>query len=400
MTDGSSSGQHGTNFGHDASSRKSNVVVIGLTYPFRGGISHYSSLLVRALRERHGVEFITLSRQYPGFLFPGVSQFDYSDTTLAEDNEPLIDSMNPLSWVQTARRLNREKPDLILIQWWHPFFSFAFGTIVRLLNKDLRRKVCFLCHNVLPHESNPLQTLLTKYAFRSARLFIVHSSQDRRDLLQLKPDALVKQGCHPTYSEFASMTSSTHSDARNKLGLPQEENVLLFFGLIRQYKGLGVLIDAMTLLSGRLSCQLVIAGEFYDDKTKYLAQIDAAGLSESVRVVDEYIANEDVADYFLASNVVVLPYLSATQSGIVQIAFGMATPVITTDVGGLPEAVDHGKTGFIVPSNDSKALADAIVRFFDDDVESSFRSNIRGQTERFSWDHEMGLIEEFLDEIT
>ena len=382
--------------GHQIPRDKKNVAVIGLTHPFRGGISHYSSLFVRSLRKKHRVRFITLRRQYPRIFFPGVSQFDVSEKTLTEEHEPLIDSINPISWIQTARALNRHKPDLIIFHWWHPFFSLAFGSIVRLLNKPLRQKVCFLCHNVLPHESNPLQKLLTKYTFRPARSFIVHSSLDRHDLLKLHPNPLVKQGCHPTYSEFAGFTSSTRAEARTKLDLPRNGNLLLFFGLVREYKGLMHLIDAMALLPKRLDCFLVIAGEFYEDKHKYLDHIKRVGVANCIRTIDKYIPNEDVADYFRATNVVVLPYIRATQSGIVQIAFSFGTPVITTEVGGLPEAVDDGKTGYLIRPADPTQLAAAITRFFDESVESRFRATIVGQVDRFSWDQEIRLIDELL----
>lgn len=376
--------------------KSARVAVIGLTYPFRGGIAHYSSLFVRALRKRHSVRFLTLSRQYPKILFPGVSQYDFSDQTLAEEGEPIVDSLDPLSWFKTARLLNREKPDLIVIQWWHPFFSFAFGSIVRLLDESLQKRVCFLCHNVLPHEPNVLQTVLTKYAFGKAACFIVHSTPDRRELEQLKPGADVRQGCHPNYSEFGSWSSMSRKEAREKLGLGADENVVLFFGLVRKYKGLQYLIDAMRMLPESLDCRLVIAGEFYDDKAPYLSKIAENRLDDRVMLVDEYIPNEKVAMYFQAANVVVLPYVSATQSGIVQIAFGLGTPVITTNVGGLPEAVDDGVTGFIVDSESAEQLADAIARYFTSGAEEEFRSAIRRQTDRFDWEHEIALVEGFL----
>ena len=377
---------------------RSSVAVIGLTYPFRGGIAHYSSLFVRAMRKRHNVRFLTLCRQYPKLLFPGVSQYDYSDKTLAEDGEAIIDSLNPLSWLRTARMLKRMQPSLIVFQWWHPYFSFAFGSIVRLLDRSLQDRVCFLCHNVLPHEPNILQSVLTKYAFGKARYFIVHSSQDRKDLETLKPDAIVRQGYHPTYSEFGSLSSVSRSEAREKLGLRQDANVVLFFGLVRKYKGLQHLIEAMNLLPDHLDCHLVVAGEFYDDKEPYLGSIEKLGLTEKIDVVDAYIPNEQVSLYFRAANVVALPYISATQSGIVQIAFGMGTPVITTNVGGLPEVVDDGKTGYLVDAGSPDQLADAIVRYFERDMESEFRTAIMGQTERFDWNHEIALVEEFLEE--
>ena len=381
---------------HGKGRQSARVAVVGLTYPFRGGIAHYSSLFVRALRQRHDVRFLTLSRQYPKLLFPGVSQYDYSDQTLAEEGEAIIDSLNPLSWYRAAKILNLQQPEIIVFQWWHPYFSFAFGSIVRLLNKSLQDRVCFLCHNVLPHESNALQTILTKYAFGKARYFIVHSSQDRRDLESLKSDAIVRQGYHPTYSEFGSWSSISREEAREKLGLPQDANVVLFFGLIRKYKGLHHLIDAMTMLPDHLKCRLVIAGEFYDDKGPYLSKIAKDGLSEKVQVVDEYIPNEQVSMYFRAANVVALPYVSATQSGIVQIAFGLGTPVITTNVGGLPEVVDNGKTGYIVDAEKPQQLAEAIARYFESNAEEEFSSAIRRETNRFDWNNEIALVEEFL----
>jgi glycosyltransferase involved in cell wall biosynthesis len=378
------------------SERTTRVAVVGLTYPFRGGISHYSSLFVRALRKRYSVLFLTMCRQYPKILFPGVSQHDFSDQTLAEEGEPIVDSLNPISWFKTAQILNRERPNLIIFQWWHPFFGFAFGSIVRLLDKPLQERVCFLCHNVLPHESNIFQTVLTKYAFGKAKQFIVHSTTDRQDLERLQSSAVVRQGCHPTYSEFGSWSSMTRSEARDKLGLAADANVILFFGLIRKYKGLQYLIDAMDMLPDALECRLVIAGEFYDDKGPYLSSIVKSGLDDRVTVVDEYIPNEQVAMYFQAANVVVLPYVSATQSGIVQIAFGLGVPVITTDVGGWPEAVDHGTTGFIVDAENAEQLAGAIARYFESGVEEQFRTAIRRQTDRFDWDNEIALVEEFL----
>jgi len=372
------------------------IAVVGLTYPYRGGIAHYSSLFVRALRQRYEVLFLTLCRQYPKILFPGVSQYDFSDQTLAEQGEPVVDSLNPISWLRTARKLNRERPDLIVFQWWHPFFTFAFGSIVRLLDKQLQDRVCFLCHNVLPHESSPVQALLTRYSFNKVRYFIVHSTPDRRQLESLRPGAIIRQGVHPTYSEFASLSSISRAEARQELGLPADANVVLFFGLVRKYKGLHYLIDAMDLLPASLHCHLVIAGEFYDDKAPYVDSITAHDLNDRVAVVDQYIPNEKVAMYFRAANVVALPYVSATQSGIVQIAFGFGTPVITTNVGGLPEAVDDGETGFIVEPENAQEIADAIIRFFENDAEDSFRSAIHQQTGRFDWDQEIALVEEFL----
>jgi len=372
------------------------LAVVGLSYPYRGGISHYSTLQVRELRRAYDVTFLTFSRQYPGFLFPGQTQFDYSARTLVEPNEQIIDTLNPLTWAAAARRLNREEPELIVFQWWHPFFAPPFGSIVRLLQAPLRGRVCFLCHNVMPHEGSRLQTLLTRYAFPARGFYIVHSEQDRQQLLDLRPHATVRKGCHPTYSEFAEGHVSDKRAARRALGLAEDRKTLLFFGLVRAYKGLRYLIEAMVRVRETLDCHLLVVGEFYDDKTQYLELISRLGLSDVITVVDRYVPNEEVGRYFSAADVAVLPYTSATQSGIVQVAFGLNTPVIVTRVGGLPEVVDDGRTGFVVEPESSGALADAITRYYEGDFETGFRAEIARQTDRFGWKEEIAQLEEFL----
>lgn len=372
------------------------IAVVGLSYPFRGGISHYSTLLVRALRRSYEVDFVTLIRQYPDFLFPGQTQFDFSSNALMEPNIRIIDTLNPLSWLRAARILNELQPKLIVFQWWHPYFAPCFGTVVRLLDKSLQSRVCFLCHNVMPHEANPLQSLLTRYAFAKASYFVVHSEQDRRQLQTLRPEGTIRKGCHPTYSEFGSDQLLDKPGAREVIGTPLERDTLLFFGLVRPYKGLKVLLEAISLVLKVRNCQLLVVGEFYDDKKQYLSLIEKLGIGENVTVVDRYIPNEEVATYFHAADAVVLPYVSATQSGIVQIAFGLGTPVITTDVGGLPEAVDHRKTGLVVPAQDPQRLAEAILEFYGNNLESAFRSRIALEAGRFAWEEEIAHLTEFV----
>jgi glycosyltransferase involved in cell wall biosynthesis len=372
------------------------LAVVGLSYPFRGGISHFATLQVRALRRRYDVTFLTLSRQYPGFLFPGQTQFDYSAKTLVEPNEQVIDTLNPLTWIAAARRLNREQPELIIFQWWHPFFAPCFGTIARLLRASLRRRVCFLCHNVMPHESNPLQTALTRYAFPGTGYYIVHSEQDRDQLAALRPRATIRKGCHPTYSEFATEGVGDKREARRALGLAEDRRTMLFFGLVRNYKGLRYLIEAMPRVRRAFDGHLLVVGEFYDDKESYLALIEKHGLREAITVVDRYVPNEEVNRYFSAADVAVLPYTSATQSGIVQIAYGLNTPVIVTRVGGLPEVVDDGRTGFVVTPADADALAEAIIRYYEGGFEARFREEIAGQANRFDWDEEVAQVDEMV----
>jgi glycosyltransferase involved in cell wall biosynthesis len=381
-----------------ASSPAPTIAVIGVSFPFRGGIAHYSTQLVRALRQRHAVEFITFTRQYPDFLFPGRTQYDDSADPIVECNERLIDSVGPFSWLRTARRLRRLQPSLIVFNWWHPFFGAAYGTIVRLLPRELRARVCFLCHNVLPHEQHGLARLLSRYAFRHVQNFIVHSEPDRQQLLELKPHARTARNCHPISSAFVVGPQADKAHARKQLELPADRRVLLFFGLIRPYKGLAYLIRAMALVRRHIDCVLLVAGEFYEDKEQYLALVEEAGVAGEVRFDARYIKNEEVPLYFRAADVAVLPYVEASQSGIVPMAYGFNTPVISTRVGGLPEAVRDEETGFLVEPRSAEALARAIVRYYEGDWEQRFRAEIARQSARFGWDEEIEHIELFMRE--
>jgi glycosyltransferase involved in cell wall biosynthesis len=334
---------------------------------------------------------VSLSRQYPRLLFPGKTQTDESQVRIAVDGaEPLVDSMNPLSWLRAARRIRRYAPDLVIIQWWHPFFAPAFGIIAGRCRRF--SKVLFLCHNVLPHERTGPIRLLTRFALAKGDMFVVHSDEDAANLKALLPQAAVRKARHPTYEVFNEQPVAKH-EAREALGLRPEENVILFFGLVREYKGLKYLIEAMPRILASTDATLVIAGEFYDDRERYVRLIKYLGIEHRIRLRDEYIPNEAVAAYFSAADLAVLPYVSATQSGIVQIAYGFERPVVTTNVGGLPEAVRDGRTGFIVPPEDSKALADAVIRFFQEDRAEEFSRNIRAEREEFSWERMVEAIE-------
>jgi glycosyltransferase involved in cell wall biosynthesis len=294
--------------------------------------------------------------------------------------------------------LKKEKVDLVVVQWWNPFFGLAFGTIVNLLNLVSNSKICFLCHNVMPHESTVVDRILSKYAFLRGKYFVVHSDEDRRHLLSMKPRAVVKKNLHPTLSIFGDFAVYEKSQARTELGIAPEKKVLLFFGLIRPYKGLKYLIHAMTRVVKSIDCVLLIVGEFYEAKEEYLSLIKQLGLEDYIVIRDEYVKNELVSLYFAGADIVVLPYVSATQSGIAQIAFGLNKPVITTNVGGLPEAVEDGKTGFVVDAASPDKLAKAILKFYQGNYEAEFSQRIKECSDAFSWDVEVSNIESFLAE--
>jgi len=373
--------------------------LVGPAYPYRGGIAHFTSLLAAEFAKDHDVLVVNFKRLYPSFLFPGKSQMDESKEPLSVPSVRTIDSMDPSSFWRTARTIARFGPDIVVFQWWHPFFAAAYASIVFLLRRmrgGKAAKIVYLCHNVMPHEGSRVQTLLTRYAFPSRGFYIVHSEQDRQQLVSLRPDATIRKGCHPTYSEFAAGHVSDKREARRSLGLAEDRKTLLFFGLVRAYKGLKYLIEAMVRVRGTLDCHLLVVGEFYDDKAPYLELIKKLGLSEAITVVDRYVPNEEVARYFSAADVAVLPYTSATQSGIVQVAFGLNTPVIVTRVGGLPEVVDDGGTGFVVEPESAEALAAAIIRYYEGGFETRFRAEIARQADRFGWDEEIAQFEEFM----
>jgi len=332
---------------------------------------------------------VTFKRMYPSLLFPGKTQFDESANPLEIEPLRLLDSMNPLSVWKTARVIRNFDPTLVVFQWWHPFFAPLAWMLTWLLRRWTRAKIIFVCHNVLPHESSPVDRLLLRVAFNRVRRFIVHSQEDRRNLLQIRPGAAVRVNPLPLFDVFGH-GRFTREGARRELEV--EGRVVLYFGLVRAYKGLGVLLDAMARCGEDEGLTLLIVGEFYEDREGYMRQIESLGIGGRTRVVDRYVPNEEVEKYLLACDVLTLPYLSATQSAVVQVGFSYDKPVIVTAVGGLPDVVEDGQTGFVVPPADPDALAAAIRRFFDEGWGERMSRNIAAQKDRFSWARAMREI--------
>lgn len=378
-------------------SRNLRIAVIGLTYPFRGGIAHYTTLLCRNLNEQHEARLFSFSRQYPGLLFPGTTQMDSSDRPIEIDNDPCLDSLNPFSWYITYRRIRAYKPDLILISWWHPFFAPSCGTVARLARRFAGIPTCYLCHNVIPHERSWIDRLLLRYAYRAGAGFITHSQGDLDDLHKLLPGAIARKNPHPAYDEFATTETPHPAVAKAQLGVT-DKRVLLFFGFVREYKGLRYLLEAMDELSAAANYHLLLVGEFYDDKSQYAEWLDRLQANNQLTLVDRYVANEEIPLYYAAADLLVVPYVTATQSGVIQIAYGFDTPVVATTVGGLPEVVVDGETGYLVPPQDSKAVAAAIEKYYEADPES-FRVAIERERERYSWDHMVATVESIAAEI-
>ncbi len=367
-------------------------VLVGTAWPHRGGIAHYIALLHQALTGAgHEVKVVSFSRQYPSIFFPGKSQDDEGPERIPVGAEPLIDSIGPWSWFRAARRIREIHPDLVVFKYWMPFFGPGYGTIVRRVKKAGIR-TCFLLDNVLPHEPRPGDRWLSRYALGPVDTFIAQSDSVARDLRLFRPDAPLKQVPHPVYDIFGENTD--RAAARRRLGVTAKE-VALFFGFIRGYKGLMNLIRATALVPAERDFQLLVGGEFYEDDQPYRDLIRDLGVEKRIVLHDRYIPNEEVADFFGAANVVVLPYISATQSGIIQIAFNFNRPVITTRVGGLPEVVRPGELGEVVPPEDPQALADAIVDYFDAGKEERYTPHVAEEKKRYSWGRLVEALEEF-----
>ena len=374
------------------------IVLIGPAYPFRGGISHYTTLLFRHLKIRHKVRFFSFSRQYPQLLFPGKSDIDHSLTTLQEPGvERILDSMNPITWFHIAKEIIRTKCDVVIIPWWVSFWAPQFLSISLIVKRFTQAKILFVCHNVLAHESRWIDQVLTRSVLKQGDLFIVHSEEDRQNLMRMLPDTPVRKCFHPTYDIFYSHSDGVENrDIRVNYGL--DGPVLLFFGFVRKYKGLEFLLKAMPKILEAVPATLIVAGEFWNDKTDYEVLINNLGIARQVILLDNYIPNEAVGAFFAAADLVVQPYISATGSGVVQMAFGFNKPVVATTVGSLPEIVEDGRTGFLVPPGDAMAIAEAVIRFFDDAGQpDAFARNIRDQQYRFSWDHLVDAIEEMAE---
>jgi glycosyltransferase involved in cell wall biosynthesis len=372
------------------------IVLVGTAYPLRGGIAHYIALLSETLRRRgHDTAVLSFRRQYPSFLFPGKTQKDGGKERIPVRAFPLLDSVNPVTWIRGLLWLKSFRPDLVVFKYWMPFFAPCYAALAAGL-RALGVPAVFLCDNVVPHETGFLDVLLTRLALRFPDAFIVQSESVRSDLLRFRPGARFRLVPHPVYDIFPPAVS--RAAARRGLGL-NDRRVILFFGYIRAYKGLAVLLDAMPEILRRLDVRLLVCGEFYEGRGESVDRIHRLGLERSVTLIDSFIPNEKVGEYFCAADAVVLPYLSATQSGIVQIAAHYDRPVIATAVGGLPETILDGKTGFLVPPNDKEALAGAVVRFYRERRGRAFEAAVRREKVRFSWDRMAEAAEDLQKEI-
>jgi glycosyltransferase involved in cell wall biosynthesis len=372
------------------------IDLVGPSYPFKGGISHYSILLFKNLKKTktNSVKFYSFKRQYPRFLYPGKTDKDTSHDPIDDpEAQPLLDSMNPFTWFRVAGKIVHDKPDMTVFPWWTAFWAPQFLCILWILRLFSKTKILFICHNVVEHERNRLKYLLSRWVLSGGDYFIVHSEQEKERLTAITGKTRVKVNFHPTYETFDSGKIS-RDDARKRL-LFNEENILLFFGFVREYKGLAYLIQAMPEILDHIDARLVIAGEFWEEKAPYLKQIESLGLGEKITIIDRYIPNEEIPYFFCASDIVALPYTSVTGSGLVQLAFGFQKPVVVSRIGALSEVVCDKKTGFLVSPEDPHAIAEAVVEFFRKSDRDIMAGWIKKENQKFSWDRLVETIEAF-----
>jgi glycosyltransferase involved in cell wall biosynthesis len=360
------------------------IVIIGSAHPLRGGgITTFNERLATELMSQgHNVRIYSFSLQYPSFLFPGKTQFTDEPPPKGLTIHSVINSINPLNWISVGNRIKREKPDLVIVRYWLPFMGPGFGTILRLVKKNKHTKVIGVMDNLIPHEKRPGDVAFTKYFVKPIDAFIAMSRKVLADLKEFtnKPSVYTP---HPLYDNYGE--GVTKEAACKKLDLPANEKYILFFGFIREYKGLDLLLQAMT--DERIKAQnikLIVAGEYYGDSKLYLDIIEQNKLEDSVKLFTDFIPNDEVRYYFGAADLVVQPYRSATNSGITAIAYHFEKPMVVTNVGGLAEVVPDGKVGFVCESNPT-AIADAILKFYQPNSLPGFEQNVVEEKRKYGW---------------
>jgi D-inositol-3-phosphate glycosyltransferase len=375
------------------------LAVLSPAPPHRGGIVAFSATLIRELRGRgHDVFWSGYRKQYPRLLFPGSDQEGELAAWLPRDSTPRFVPWSPRSWRRAADDIAAAGCEAAIIKYWIPFVAPGIRGVARRLRRRGVR-VVYILHNVIPHERYPLGLLLTRLALAEGQGFIALSEQVRSDLLEVLPGAdpaRVVTCPHPVY-DFTPPGSlrKSRAEARAALGLSPDARIVLFFGFIKPYKGVVHLIEAAPRLKERYrdGLSILVVGDVYGDRRPYDERIRGLGVGDVVRLVDGYVPDEAVEDYFLAADVVVLPYVSASQSGIVQIAYNYGRPVITTRVGGLPEVVRDGRTGFLVPPADPEALAAAVIRFFDEDWAERLSAGAAEARGAYGWERLAETVE-------
>lgn len=371
------------------------IAILSCFYPYRGGISQFNACLYGELGKNHVVRAFNFSRQYPDFLFPGKTQFvTEDDEAVPVESTSLLDTANPFSYIRTYRAIRDWKPDLLIVRYWMSYFAPSLGYVTRRMRKHC--KVISILDNVVPHEQRFFDTPLTKYFLTGSDGCVTLCEAVAKDLVRLNPGKKHIAIQHPLYSHFGQKIE--REEAENRLGLSHGKKNLLFFGLIRAYKGLDILLDAFSSLPD--DYQLIIAGEPYGSFDRYRKIIDGIEGKDRIKMSLKYIRDSEVTEYFSAADLAVLPYRSATQSGISSVSYHFEVPMIVTDVGGLKETIGDRGTGIVASECTPDAVRKEIVRYFSEPgLKDEFIDNIRKEKERLSWKGFAEKLVEFAESL-
>lgn len=390
--------------------QKKKIAIVGPAYPYRGGNSLFIAYLYDKLSEQFDVTILNYTLLYPSFLFPGTTQFDQSSVTFKPvKSERIVNSISPVSWLKTAKRIKEINPDLVVFDWWHPFFSFCHFSISFFLEKKFQKKILFITENFISHEGHLIDHLLTKIGLANASAFLSLSEKVEKDLADISNNRKIYRSELPIYDCYDLHDRQRglydEENKSNKPALPsgrkdfafsEDDFILLFFGYIRKYKGLDILLNAMPLLLKEIpNIKLLVAGESYEKFSFYENLVSELHLTNYVKMENRFVANEEVGKYYSVSDLVILPYRSATQSGILNVAYGFNKPVLVTNVGGLSEFVDDKKTGIVVEPESPEAIANGVIEFYSLQKTVNFSKNI---AERIS-QNQFSSIAQLFDKI-
>lgn len=374
------------------------ITIIGPSYPNRGGIALFSNRLAEALiKDGHEVNIITFKLQYPSFLFPGKTQYSSEADKSNLKITRTINAINPFNWFKVGKQLRVSKPDLVIFKYWMPFMAPCFGTIAKVIKKNKSTKILAIVHNLFPHERHFGDTQLSAYFMKSMDGFICMSQSVLDDLNSLDVNKPKGLSPHPLYDNFGM--EKTREEALLALNLDTSFNYLLFFGIVRKYKGLDLILKAFAdkkINDG--SRKLIVAGEFYEDDKEYRDIIKKHQLEDSVVLRNSFIPDDEVVNYFCAADIVVQPYKHATQSGVTQIAYHFNKPMLVTDVGGLKEIVPHNKVGYVVQPNE-KSVAEALLDFYQNSRAEGFITGVKEEKQKYSWQKMVDTITELYKQL-
>jgi len=372
------------------------LALIGTTYPFRGGIAAFNERLAKELiHNGHEVSIYTFTVQYPNFLFPGKTQYSTDEPPKDLNIQRCVNSINPINWVRVGNKIKNENYDSVIIPFWLPLMGPSLATLARIIKKNKHTKILSIAHNIIPHEARFGDKWLTKYFTNQVDGFLAMTQNVMNDLESFNTISPKLLSPHPIYDNFGE--SIEREEALKYLNLDNSFGYMLFFGLIRDYKGLDLLLEAFSQIKNK-KVKVIIAGEYYSDKTPYKELIQKLNLEDKIIEVDKFIPDSEVNYYFSACDIVVQPYKSATQSGVTQIAYHFNKPMIVTDVGGLKEMCPDGKVGYVVPPQSDK-IKDAILKFYESTDKNKMIENIKEEKKKYSWSNFTNVLFSLIDKV-